>query len=131
MKLNVRKMVLASLFASLIALCAWISIPIPPVAFTLQTFGVLMALGVLGGGGHCPGQGRASSRCTGQAALTVDLPLPAPSHPPCPSLPCPPLSTLSPWSALLLSPLPKTLTYSLMAVYGGKTGSHESLCNLN
>ena len=49
MKLSVRKMVLSSLFAALIAVCAWISIPIPPVAFTLQTFGVLMALGVLGG----------------------------------------------------------------------------------
>lgn len=47
--MNVRKMVLASLFASLIALCGWISIPIPPVAVTLQTFGVLMALGTLGG----------------------------------------------------------------------------------
>ena len=42
-------MVLASLFASLIALCSWLSIPIPPVAFTLQTFAVLLALGVLGG----------------------------------------------------------------------------------
>ena len=49
MKLNVRKMVLCSLFAALIAVCAWISIPVPPVAVTLQTFGVLMALGVLGG----------------------------------------------------------------------------------
>ena len=49
MKLNVRKMVLCSLFASLMAVCAWISIPVPPVAVTLQTFGVLMALGVLGG----------------------------------------------------------------------------------
>ena len=49
MKLNVRKMVLASLFASLMALCAWICVPVPPVAFTLQTFGILMALGVLGG----------------------------------------------------------------------------------
>ena len=49
MKLNVRKMVLASLFASLIAICAWISIPIPPVAVTLQTFGVLLTLGILGG----------------------------------------------------------------------------------
>ena len=47
--MNVRKMVLSALFASLIVLCAWISIPIPPVAVTLQTFGVLMALGVLGG----------------------------------------------------------------------------------
>ena len=49
MRLNVRKMVLSSLFAALIALCAWITVPIPPVGFTLQTFGVLMALGVLGG----------------------------------------------------------------------------------
>ena len=49
MKLNVRKMVLASLFASLMAICAWISLPVPPVAVTLQTFGVLLTLGVLGG----------------------------------------------------------------------------------
>ena len=49
MKLNVRKMVLCSLFASLMAVCAWICIPVPPVMVTLQTFGVLMALGILGG----------------------------------------------------------------------------------
>lgn len=49
MKLNVRKMVLSSLFASLIAVCAWISIPIPPISVTLQTFAVLTALGILGG----------------------------------------------------------------------------------
>ena len=42
-------MVLASLFASLTALCSWLSIPIPPVSFTLQTFAVLLTLGVLGG----------------------------------------------------------------------------------
>ena len=42
-------MVLASLFAALTGVCAWISLPIPPVAFTLQTFGVLLAVGVLGG----------------------------------------------------------------------------------
>ena len=42
-------MVLASLFAALTAICAWISIPIPPVAFTLQTLGILLALGILGG----------------------------------------------------------------------------------
>ena len=53
MKLNVRKMVLCSLFAALIAVCAWIALPIPPVAVTLQTFGVLMALGVLGGKWGC------------------------------------------------------------------------------
>ena len=42
-------MTLASLFAALMSICAWIAIPIPPVSFTLQTFAVLMALGVLGG----------------------------------------------------------------------------------
>lgn len=42
-------MVLTSLFAALITVCAWIAVPIPPVAFTLQTLGVLLALGILGG----------------------------------------------------------------------------------
>ena len=42
-------MVQCSLFASLIAICAWISIPIPPVSFTMQTFAVFLTLGVLGG----------------------------------------------------------------------------------
>ena len=42
-------MVLASVFAALTAICAWLSIPIPPVAFTMQTFGLLLTLGVLGG----------------------------------------------------------------------------------
>lgn len=46
---NVRKMVLASLFASLTAVCAWISLPIPPISFTLQTFAVFLTLWVLGG----------------------------------------------------------------------------------
>ena len=44
-------MVLASLFAALTAVCAWLSIPLPPVAFTLQTFGLLLTLGVLGANG--------------------------------------------------------------------------------
>ena len=42
-------MVLSSLFAALLVICSWISIPVPPVAFTLQTLGVLLCLGVLGG----------------------------------------------------------------------------------
>lgn len=42
-------MVLTSLFAALITVCAWIAVPIPPVGFTLQTLGVLLALGILGG----------------------------------------------------------------------------------
>ena len=47
--MNVKKMVRASLFAALIAVCAWIAVPIPPISFTMQTFGVFLALGVLGG----------------------------------------------------------------------------------
>lgn len=42
-------MVLSSLFAALLVICSWISIPVPPVAFTLQTLGVLLTLGILGG----------------------------------------------------------------------------------
>ena len=41
-------MVLTSLFAALITVCAWIAVPVPPVGFTLQTLGVLLALGILG-----------------------------------------------------------------------------------
>lgn len=41
-------MVYIAMFAVLIAVCSWISIP-TTVPFTLQTFGVFMAVGVLGG----------------------------------------------------------------------------------
>lgn len=42
-------MVRCALFASLMAVCAWIGIPMPDIAFTMQTFGVFLALAVLGG----------------------------------------------------------------------------------
>ena len=42
-------MVRCSLFAALTAVCAWISIPLPVVSFTMQTFAVLLTLGILGG----------------------------------------------------------------------------------
>ena len=38
-----------ALFTVLLAVCTWISIPVPPVPFTLQTFAVFAALGTLGG----------------------------------------------------------------------------------
>ena len=41
-------MVYIAIFAVLMAICSWISIPMT-VPFTLQTFGVFMAVGVLGG----------------------------------------------------------------------------------
>lgn len=43
-----KNMVLVSLFAALIAVCSWIFIP-AAVPFTLQTMGVFLAVGVLGG----------------------------------------------------------------------------------
>ncbi|MCD7746474.1 MAG: biotin transporter BioY [Lachnospiraceae bacterium] len=41
-------MVYIAIFAALMAICSWISIP-TTVPFTLQTFGVFMVVGILGG----------------------------------------------------------------------------------
>lgn len=49
MKFSAQNMVHCSLFAALIAICAWISIPVLDIAFTLQTLGIFLTLGVLGG----------------------------------------------------------------------------------
>lgn len=46
---NTKYMTRAALFAALTAICAWISIPVADIGFTLQTFGVFLTLGVLGG----------------------------------------------------------------------------------
>jgi biotin transport system substrate-specific component len=42
-------MTLAAFFAALITVCSWISLPVADIAFTMQTFGVFLALGLLGG----------------------------------------------------------------------------------
>ena len=42
-------MVLCSLFAAMTAVCAWLSIPIAPVSFTMQTYALFLTLGILGG----------------------------------------------------------------------------------
>lgn len=47
-KLSPADMVLIALFSVLIAVCAWISIP-SVVPFTLQTLGLFVAMGLLGG----------------------------------------------------------------------------------
>lgn len=47
-KMRTIDLVYIALFAGLIAICSWISIP-ATVPFTLQTFGVFMAVGLLGG----------------------------------------------------------------------------------
>ena len=46
--MQTRDIVLIGIFAALIAICSWISIP-TAVPFTLQTFGVFMAVEILGG----------------------------------------------------------------------------------
>ena len=47
-KLRTVDLVYMALFAALIAICSWISIP-ATVEFTMQTFAVFAALGLLGG----------------------------------------------------------------------------------
>ncbi len=47
-KIKTRDMVYIAIFAALMAVCSWISIPMV-IPFTLQTFGVFMAVGLLGG----------------------------------------------------------------------------------
>ncbi len=47
-KLRTYDMVLIAMFAVLMAVCSWISIPMD-VPFTLQTFGLFLTVGVLGG----------------------------------------------------------------------------------
>ena len=42
-------MIRCALFAALLTLCGWISIPVGDIAVTLQTFGVFLTLGLLGG----------------------------------------------------------------------------------
>ncbi len=46
---KIRKLTYTALMTVIIAICAWITIPAGPVPFTLQTFGVFAALGLLGG----------------------------------------------------------------------------------
>lgn len=50
-RLQTRDLTLIALFTALMAVCAWISVPVPApfVQFTMQTFGVFAALLVLGG----------------------------------------------------------------------------------
>ena len=47
-KLKTRDVALIGLFAALITVCAWISIPLGPVPVTLQTFAVFLSAALLG-----------------------------------------------------------------------------------
>lgn len=46
---RIADLALISLFSAFIAVCAWITVPIPDIPFTMQLFGVFAALCVLGG----------------------------------------------------------------------------------
>ena len=48
---SVRKMAKQGVFASSMAVCAWIHIPFGDIAFTMQTFALFLALFTLGGKG--------------------------------------------------------------------------------
>lgn len=47
--MHIRHMARCALFAALLAICAWVAIPIGDIAFTLQTLGIFLTLGLLGG----------------------------------------------------------------------------------
>ena len=47
--MKIRNMALCALFAALMAVCAWITVPVGDIAITMQTFGIFLTLGVLGG----------------------------------------------------------------------------------
>ena len=49
--MNIRAMARCALFAALMGVCAWLSIPTPTGVFSLQTFGLFLTLAVLGGRG--------------------------------------------------------------------------------
>lgn len=47
--MKVKNMVQCALFGALLCLCAWIAVPLGDAVVTMQTFGVFLTLGVLGG----------------------------------------------------------------------------------
>lgn len=47
--MKARNMALCGLFTAVLAICAWISVPMGDTVITLQTFGIFLTLGLLGG----------------------------------------------------------------------------------
>ncbi len=47
--MKVKAMVQCGLFSALLCICAWLSVPVGNVVFTMQTFGVFLSLLLLGG----------------------------------------------------------------------------------
>lgn len=47
--MKAKNMALCGLFSAILAVCAWISVPLGDMMITLQTFGIFLTLGLLGG----------------------------------------------------------------------------------
>lgn len=47
--MKTKNMALCGLFTAVLAVCAWISVPMGDMVITLQTFGIFLTLGLLGG----------------------------------------------------------------------------------
>lgn len=47
--MKIRKLCICGVFAALMAVCAWLCLPFGNMVFTLQTFGLFLTLGLLGG----------------------------------------------------------------------------------
>ena len=47
--MKAKNMALCGLFTAVLAVCAWISVPMGDLVITLQTFGIFLTLGLLGG----------------------------------------------------------------------------------
>ena len=45
----IRNMARCALFTALLCICSWIAIPLPNINLTMQTFGIFLTLGLLGG----------------------------------------------------------------------------------
>ena len=48
-RIKAKNMALCGLFAALLTICAWICVPLADTVITLQTFGLFLCLGTLGG----------------------------------------------------------------------------------
>lgn len=51
--MKVKNMVQCAMFGALLCLCAWIAVPLGDAVVTMQTFGLFLTLGVLGGKRGC------------------------------------------------------------------------------
>ena len=47
--MKIRNMALCAMFAALLAVCAWVAIPVGDSVITMQTFALFLTLGILGG----------------------------------------------------------------------------------